>query len=214
SDGVVSRSVRDTAAFLAAAETYWRNPKLPPLAAIARFPPAGPRPDRRARTLDRLTALGAQVAAPVAAAAAHALGEPAAVTARAAAGAALHARVAAAAHHAVLTAGALALPPRAGRHLYADLGPLRAPLAGRGVTDSMELEEYLTDRLGVPVPGGHRFGDELGALRVRLSTWPLLGATPEERTESLTAADPLDAPPVAEALERFGSALHELREPR
>ncbi|MEU0733916.1 amidase family protein, partial [Streptomyces lavendulocolor] len=34
SDGVVSRSVRDTAAFLAAAETYWRNPKLPPLGLV------------------------------------------------------------------------------------------------------------------------------------------------------------------------------------
>lgn len=32
SDGIVSRSVRDTAAFLAAAETHWRNPKLPPSA--------------------------------------------------------------------------------------------------------------------------------------------------------------------------------------
>ncbi|MFJ5550091.1 amidase [Streptomyces sp. NPDC093225] len=31
SDGIVSRSVRDSAAFLAAAETYWRNPKLPPV---------------------------------------------------------------------------------------------------------------------------------------------------------------------------------------
>ncbi|MFF5703262.1 amidase [Streptomyces sp. NPDC012794] len=30
-DGVVSRSVRDAAAFLAAAETYWRNPGLPPV---------------------------------------------------------------------------------------------------------------------------------------------------------------------------------------
>ncbi|WP_137991665.1 amidase [Streptomyces vilmorinianum] len=34
SDGVVSRSVRDTAAFLAAAETYWRNPKLPPVGLV------------------------------------------------------------------------------------------------------------------------------------------------------------------------------------
>ncbi|MFF5284023.1 amidase [Streptomyces sp. NPDC013171] len=33
-DGIVSRSVRDTAAFLAAAETYWRNPKLPPLGLV------------------------------------------------------------------------------------------------------------------------------------------------------------------------------------
>ncbi|MGW7433470.1 amidase [Streptomyces sp. NPDC054861] len=33
-DGIVSRSVRDTAAFLAAAETHWRNPKLPPLGLV------------------------------------------------------------------------------------------------------------------------------------------------------------------------------------
>ncbi|MEV4430896.1 amidase [Streptomyces sp. R-07] len=33
-DGIVSRSVRDTAAFLASAETYWRNPKLPPLGLV------------------------------------------------------------------------------------------------------------------------------------------------------------------------------------
>ncbi|WP_405860666.1 amidase [Streptomyces sp. NBC_00090] len=34
SDGIVSRSVRDTAAFLAAAERYWRNPKLPALGLV------------------------------------------------------------------------------------------------------------------------------------------------------------------------------------
>ncbi|KAF3467322.1 amidase [Streptomyces sp. Tu 3180] len=33
-DGVVSRSVRDSAAFLAAAETYWRNPELPPVGLV------------------------------------------------------------------------------------------------------------------------------------------------------------------------------------
>ena len=43
-----------------------------------------------------------------------------------------------------LAAGALARPPQAGRHLYADLGPLRPALAARGVGDSMELEDYLT----------------------------------------------------------------------
>ncbi|MFD3537708.1 amidase [Streptomyces sp. NPDC058664] len=34
SDGIVSRSVRDTAAFLAAAEAHWRNPGLPPLGLV------------------------------------------------------------------------------------------------------------------------------------------------------------------------------------
>ncbi|MFB7957433.1 aminotransferase class I/II-fold pyridoxal phosphate-dependent enzyme [Streptomyces sp. NPDC056045] len=179
--------------------------------AIARFPDTGRAAVRHARTLDVLTALGALVAEPVAAAAAHALREPEAVTDRIRRAAALQSRIAAAAHRAVLASGALARPPQAGRHLYADLGPLRSRLADRGVTDSLELEEYLTERLGTPTPGGHRFGDELGALRVRLGTGALLGATPEQQTESLTAVAPLELPHVARALSIFAAALDELR---
>ncbi|WP_328906835.1 aminotransferase class I/II-fold pyridoxal phosphate-dependent enzyme [Streptomyces sp. NBC_00234] len=179
--------------------------------AVARFPDTERAAVRRDRTLDVLTALGALVAGPVAPAAAHALREPEALAVRMRQAAELQAIVAAAAHRAVLTSGALARPPQAGRHLYADLGPLRSRLAARGVTDSMELEEYLTDRLGTPTPGGHRFGDELGALRVRLATGPLLGATHEEQTESLTAVEPLKLPHVAQALNMFASALDELR---
>ncbi|MFI6863598.1 aminotransferase class I/II-fold pyridoxal phosphate-dependent enzyme [Streptomyces sp. NPDC050421] len=179
--------------------------------AVARFPDTRRSAVRHARTLDILTALGALVAGPVAAAAAHALREPDAVTERVRRAAALQARVAAEAHRAVLASGALARPPQAGRHLYADLGPLRSQLAARGVTDSLELEEYLTDRLGAPVPGGHRFGDELGALRVRLGTGSLLGSTAQQQTESLTAAEPLELPHVAAALSMFRAALDELR---
>ncbi|MGD9484990.1 amidase [Streptomyces sp. TRM70308] len=43
-DGVVSRTVRDTAAFFAAAEAHWRNPKLPPLGLVE-----GPDTRRRLR---------------------------------------------------------------------------------------------------------------------------------------------------------------------
>ncbi|MFB6716533.1 MULTISPECIES: aminotransferase class I/II-fold pyridoxal phosphate-dependent enzyme [unclassified Streptomyces] len=179
--------------------------------AVARFPDTERAAVRHARTLDILTALGALVAGPVAMAAAHALREPDAVTERVRRAAALQARIAAAAHRAVLAAGALARPPQAGRHLYADLGPLRSRLADRGVTDSLELEEYLTERLGAPTPGGHRFGDELGALRARLGTGTLLGSTPEQQTESLTAVEPLELPHVAQALSIFAAALDELR---
>lgn len=183
--------------------------------AVARFPPtaatrADRYADRRARTLDILTVLGALVAGPVAPAAAHALDEPEDVTVRVRTTAALHGRIATAAHRAVLAAGALARPPQAGRHLYADLGPLRAGLAARGVTDSLELENHLTGRLGTPVPGGHRFGDELGALRVRFGTAAFLGATEEERTEALASARPEESPHVARALSTFGAALDEL----
>ncbi|NEC64575.1 pyridoxal phosphate-dependent aminotransferase, partial [Streptomyces sp. SID9727] len=120
---------------------------------------------------------------------------------------ALHARLATEAHRAVLGWGALARPPQAGRHLYADLGPLRSRLAARGVSDSLELEEYLSARLGTPAPGGHRFGDELGALRVRLGTGSLLGTDPERQAEALTAPDPLELPHIAEALSIFRAAL-------
>ncbi|MEO3974580.1 aminotransferase class I/II-fold pyridoxal phosphate-dependent enzyme [Streptomyces sp. CAU 1734] len=178
--------------------------------AVARFPPGAAGAARRARTLDILTALGALVAEPLAAAAAHALDEPPPVAARTARANALHAAVAAAAHHTVLAAGALARPPAAGRHLYADLGPLRGPLGERGVSDSMDLEEYLTARLGSAVPGGHRFDDELGALRVRLATAPLLGATPGERAESLEAPRPLESPRVERALARLRTVLDDL----
>ncbi|NED10801.1 pyridoxal phosphate-dependent aminotransferase, partial [Streptomyces sp. SID9124] len=115
------------------------------------------------------------------------------------------------AHRAVLGWGAVARPPQAGRHLYADLGPLRARLAARGVTDSLELEEHLSARLGAPAPGGHRFGDELGALRVRLDTGSLLGADPEQQRQALTAADPLELPHIAAALSIFRAALDEPR---
>ncbi|MEE1803213.1 pyridoxal phosphate-dependent aminotransferase [Streptomyces sp. NPDC101062] len=179
--------------------------------AVARYPATPAGTALRARTLDILTALGAFVAGPVAAAAAHALDEPATVTARARDAATLYGRIAEAAHHAVLVSGALARTPRAGRHLYADLGPLRPRLAALGVTDSLELENHLGARLGTHTPGGHRFGEELGALRVRLPTGPLLGATPEQRLETLGAAAPLELPHVARALADFAAAFDELR---
>ncbi|MFK0252461.1 aminotransferase class I/II-fold pyridoxal phosphate-dependent enzyme [Streptomyces sp. NPDC090445] len=176
-------------------------------AAVARFPgtPQGAR--LRARTLDVLAATGALVAAPVAAAAAHALHEPDAVAARARAAAALHGAVAAAVHRHLLAAGALARPPQAGRHVYADLTPLRPGLARHGVRDAMELEDWLGARLGAPTPGGQRFADELGELRVRLSTGPLLGADPAERLAALTAPDPLELPHIRASLDLLDSVL-------
>ncbi|MCX5611216.1 aminotransferase class I/II-fold pyridoxal phosphate-dependent enzyme [Streptomyces sp. NBC_00047] len=176
-------------------------------AAVVRFPDTPRGTWLRARTLDVLTATGAFVAGPVAGAAAHALDEPDRVAARAYAAAALHGAVAAAAHRELLAVGALARPPQAGRHLYADLTPLREGLARHGVGDAMELEDWLGGRLGAPTPGGQRFADEPVALRVRLSTGPLLGATPEERLAALTARDPLGLPHVRRSLDLLGSVL-------
>ncbi|MEV6943492.1 aminotransferase class I/II-fold pyridoxal phosphate-dependent enzyme [Streptomyces sp. NPDC051172] len=187
---------------------------LPPgwPAAVARFPAGDAGADLHARVLDVLTALGARIAGPLAAPAAYALGEPEPVTARVAAAVRLHARVAAAVHAAVVAAGTLSRPPQAGRHLYADLGPLRSALSEHGVGDAQELEDFLAARLGMPAPGGHRFGDELGALRVRLSTGPLLGRTDEERAECLTSPAPLELPHVQRALSHVKSVFDDLRD--
>ncbi|MFE9257014.1 aminotransferase class I/II-fold pyridoxal phosphate-dependent enzyme [Streptomyces sp. NPDC006879] len=180
-------------------------------AAIARFP-ASPRGTwLRDRTLDVLTATGAGLAGPVAGAAAYALDEPEGVASRVRAAATVHGLLAAAAHERLRAIGVLARPPQAGRHLYADLTRLRDKLARRGVSDAMELEEYLGRRLGTPSPGGHRFGDDLGALRVRLATGPLLGRSEEERMTALTAPDPLGLPHITRALDDFISVFDELR---
>ncbi|MER7675828.1 aminotransferase class I/II-fold pyridoxal phosphate-dependent enzyme [Streptomyces sp. NPDC096934] len=181
-------------------------------AAVARFPVTDAGVRLRARVLDVLTVLGARVTRPVAEAAAYALGEPDAVLSGLTAAVRLHARVAEAAHRVVTGAGALARPPRAGRHLYVDLGPLRAGLTARGVGDAQELEDFLTARLGMPAPGGHRFGDDLGALRVRLGTGPLLGASDEERAECLSSPSPSELPHVQRALTLLGSAFDDLRD--
>ncbi|WP_367319845.1 aminotransferase class I/II-fold pyridoxal phosphate-dependent enzyme [Streptomyces sp. HUAS ZL42] len=181
-------------------------------AAVARFPSGKDGDGLHARVLDVLTALGARVAAPVATAAGYALGEPEPVLARLTAAVRLHARMAAAAHATVVAAGAFALPPQAGRHLYVDLGPLRSALSVQGVGDAQDLEDFLAARLGMPAPGGHRFDDDLGALRIRLSTGPLLGGTDEERAECLGSPSPLELPHVQRALSSLRSVLDDLRD--
>ncbi|MET9560068.1 aminotransferase class I/II-fold pyridoxal phosphate-dependent enzyme [Streptomyces tauricus] len=181
-------------------------------AAIARFPGNDTGTLLRDRVLDVLTALDARIAAPVASAAAYALGEPDEITHRLAASVRLHARVAAAAHRALTAAGAFVRPPRAGRHLYADLGPLRSALGALGVGDAQELEDFLSVRLGMPTPGGHRFGDDLGALRVRLDTGAFLGTTDDERMASLLSPEPLELPHVDSVLSLLGSTFDDLRD--
>ncbi|MEU1319526.1 aminotransferase class I/II-fold pyridoxal phosphate-dependent enzyme [Streptomyces tibetensis] len=181
-------------------------------AAVARFPAGEDGAGLHARVLDVLTALDARVAAPVAAAAGYALGEPESVTARVAAAVRLHALLAAAAHTAVVAAGALARPPRSGRHLYVDLAPLSPALTAHGIGDAQELEDFLTARLGMPAPGGHRFGDDLEAPRVRLSTGALVAGSDAERAECLTSPTPLELPHVHRALIRLKSVFGDLRD--
>ncbi|MEV0263541.1 aminotransferase class I/II-fold pyridoxal phosphate-dependent enzyme [Streptomyces sp. NPDC050617] len=178
-------------------------------AALARLPDTAYGRALRARTLSTCAAVRAQFAPPVAAAAAHALDEPEPVRARTAAAARLFGALATAAYGRLTLAGALCRPPQAGPFLYADLGELRSALAARGITDSVELEDHLSARLGSLTPGAHRFADTPDALRVRFSPLALL---PDDaaRQRALDAAAPLQSPDVARALAAFGAVLGEL----
>jgi aspartate/methionine/tyrosine aminotransferase len=167
--------------------------------AVARFPTA----DLSARTLLACADLRSVLPAPVASAVTYSLAEPEEVRAFGIAATRLHATVTAAAHHVVTAAGALCRPPEAGFYLYADFGPLRS---GR-TTSAAALERDLTALIGRPVPGGHRFGDDPAAPRVRIDTGPLHGDTDDERRAALESADPLVLPHVAAALGKLATAL-------
>ncbi|MCX2970624.1 MULTISPECIES: aminotransferase class I/II-fold pyridoxal phosphate-dependent enzyme [Streptomyces] len=182
----------------------------PPDAASARPAPALARLPGTARGRELadavrgvLTALRLpEPAAATAARSAAALAETADRGAERASVARAHGRHAAALCQAVTAAGGLCRPPQAGRHLYPDLEPLRGRLAERGVRDAATLEAALVPRLGSAVLGGHRFGDDPHALRVRLAT-----TAPPHRAPG----GPLPEPRAgAEALARVEAALADL----
>ncbi|MER0240519.1 aminotransferase class I/II-fold pyridoxal phosphate-dependent enzyme [Streptomyces sp. HSW2009] len=179
-------------------------------AAVARFPRTDHGAALRSDLLAALSAVRAELAAPVAAAALHALREPEPVRARVERSARAFGAVGAAAYDRLAALGVRSRPPCAGRHLYADLEELRGPLAERGIADSVDLERELTRRLGRPVPGGHRFGDTPDALRVRLSTLPLLGADDTQRLAALDTRQPLELAHVRGALDLLAAAFGEL----
>ncbi|MGW8377583.1 aminotransferase class I/II-fold pyridoxal phosphate-dependent enzyme [Streptomyces sp. ODS28] len=170
-----------------------------------------------------LESLHAALSPTAAAAVSEALAEPDAVRERRAAGARARGGLAAALHRVVTGAGALCRPPHLGRFLYADLEPVRPRLERRGVRDAAGLEAELVRRLGPFATGGHRFGDERRALRVRLDTDVLVEADvparggagtaeaePWEGVDSLTLAASPESPTVTRALAAVRSALTEL----
>ncbi|POX40207.1 aminopeptidase [Streptomyces sp. Ru73] len=179
-------------------------------AALARFPATGPGEELCAAVRGALAGLATPLPAPLAAAVGHALTEPATVRERTAAAARLHGRLAAGLYATLTAAGAVCRPPHAGSHLYADLEPLRPVFAARGVTGPAALERALAPWAA---RGGHRFGDDPKALRVRLSTEALLDPDPDRRRRLLAAPDPLEVPAVAESLRELGVALTAEGEP-
>ncbi|MFP8886225.1 hypothetical protein [Streptomyces mangrovi] len=145
---------------------------------VARLPATARGRELGERTRAVLAALHARPRDRDATAAAEALGEAEPLREHRAAGNRAHAARAAALHRILARAGAVCRPPHAGRHIYPDFEALRPALAARGIGDAPRLEAELVRRLGPYALGGHRFGDDPHALRVRLSTDVPSGGAP------------------------------------
>ncbi|MGD3111291.1 aminotransferase class I/II-fold pyridoxal phosphate-dependent enzyme [Streptomyces sp. YGL11-2] len=175
--------------------------------ALARFPGTRRGEVLRDATRTVLAGLHIPLPGPLACAVTHALGEPDEVRDRVATAARVYGVLAKALHRTLTEAGALCRPPHSGSHLYADLEPLRRPLAARGITASAALERELAPW---SARGGHRFGDAPEALRVRLGADVLLGADAASRQRVLDAADPLQLPHVRAELAALARLLEGL----
>jgi aspartate aminotransferase len=145
-------------------------------AGVARFPDSGRGRGLADSVRQVLKVLRTGLSGPDDAAVADALTEPPALRKRRADTARAYGAVLKDLHRVVTGAGVLCRPPKVGRHLYADFEPVRARLGARGIGDSPGLEAELVRMFGPYVCGGHRFGDDPKALRVRLSGGLLTGS--------------------------------------
>lgn len=179
---------------------------LGPQAGIARFPDSGRGRGLAESVRGVLAELRSELDGQADAAVADALTEPEPLRTRRATTARAYGALLTALQHAFTDSGALCRPPHAGRHIYADLEPVRPRLAAHGIRDAAGLEAELVRRLGPYAVGGHRFGDDPQALRVRLSSELLTGGS--------RPPEPLGSPAVGRALDSVRSALTELTAPR
>ena len=87
---------------------------------------------------------------------------------------------------------------------------MRPRLATHQVDGADALATHLLDRFGIGVLSGAAFGDDPAALRCRIATSLLYGATDEERREALAAEDPAELPWIKSSLDRLGEAVTSL----
>ncbi|MDO8209621.1 pyridoxal phosphate-dependent aminotransferase [Conexibacter sp. CPCC 206217] len=147
---------------------------------------------------------------PIAAAAEVGFAEPPEIVAHVADSRALHTQVVRGAHELVLAAGASCRPPGGAFYVYPDFSALAEPLAANGIASGPQLAAALLERFGVVVLGAAAFGESEDALRFRVATSMLYGATDAERWETLDAArrgEALQVPRIAAALGTFSDAL-------
>jgi aspartate aminotransferase len=164
---------------------------------------------------DRLLGIASEIwsapAGPVQQVAALAFSEPPEITERINASRRLHAAVCRAVAATFAAAGVAVPAPQAAFYTYPDFAPWREHLAGKyGVVTGAGLATHLLDAYGMCVLPGSAFGEEDGALRLRVATSLLYGETSEERERALAAPDPLALPWIAAALARLGDILADL----
>jgi aspartate aminotransferase len=160
----------------------------------------------------RLLGIGSEIwsatTGPVQDAAALAFSEPPELAERVARSRSLHAAVARAVAARFAAAGVKVPRPQAAFYLYPDFAPWREQLAGRHkVTTSARLADLLLHTYGMGVLPASAFGEQEGALRLRVATGLLYGETREQREQALAAADPVSLPWVAAALGRLEEIL-------
>ncbi|GBP99779.1 aminotransferase [Streptomyces spongiicola] len=178
---------------------------------VARLPDGPAGREVRGRLLAIASQIWSSTAAPVQAAAAYALTEPPEVVEWVATARRLHGTVVRAVADRFTAAGAVLAPVRATCYLYPDFEPLRDHLgAAHGVHDGDALAALLARRHGVGLLPGSAFGESQRPLRVRAATSRLYGETDAERTEALSAEDPLRLPWIRRSLDRVAEVLDDL----
>lgn len=169
----------------------------------------------RQRLRARLLGIGSEIwsapAAPIQQAAAFAFSDPPELTERIALSRRLHRDVARAVADRFTAAGARVPAPQAAFYLYPDFGPVRDLLRTRhDVTTSGELAALLLRRHGMGVLPASAFGEDPGALRLRVATGLLYGDTDQQREAALEAPSAGDVPWIAASLDRIGEVLDDL----
>ncbi len=179
---------------------------------VARMPDGRTGAALRERLLGIASEIWSTACVPVQHAAAVAFSEPAELANWIARSRSLHAVVCQEAGRICITAGLDLAPPQAAFYLYPDFAPWRQHLAAKfSVETGADLAALLLKRYGAGTLPASAFGEEPGALRLRLATGLLYGDTDEQRETALAADNPLGLPWIGASLGRLGEILAELQ---
>ncbi|TDQ48829.1 pyridoxal phosphate-dependent aminotransferase [Actinorugispora endophytica] len=179
---------------------------------VARLPEGDIGRRLRADLLGVASEIWSSPAGPVQRAAAYAFGEPAEITDSIARSRRLHGIVARAVADRFAAVGATVVAPQAAFYLYPDFESWRGFLAAdHGVTTGRGLAGLLLERYGMGVLPAVEFGEDAGALRMRVATSLLYGDTEAQRHTALAAGDPTALPWIRAHLDRLDEVLDGVR---